>query len=559
MSANMRKWPANANANYDRGRPGAKFFDSLGTKIRRRNVNRNSHRPRAVIGLSLLAVCLFLVSRLHDGKGARLATTEPMLEANPRFKPSDWKPRNISVGSTNSVIILNNETTFESVALMDAVEEMTKEWANHDFQSPYKKNSTQLINRFEDERKSNSSVPHVVVFYHISFPLGRKREAMLALRTQLDVLSLGSYDIISRSYVHNRPVIVYYTIAGGTKSNVDYVKTLCRSKRKQLDCRLLGEYDTVTPSGTTLQNLYRFCSSRPEVRRVSYLTNLLPRRYGVNVTEAFAIPKTRAYSTAVMSNMCLKERGDSCNVCGAEFYSLPFNHFRGNMFTSTCEYVKQLREPAEFEERMDKVAGDALVWKLRNMIGTNLFGFDPELLGLSQYNVLHWIGSHPNLKPCDVAPVRYSWLNGGLIAPNDYSRYAVPLSCRVRHTAMLPLNNTTDNIFAISISCRASSKAYDFRWALAPRRSSAPLNTPLARQREDEVRADEAKSFQEYWYLAGQIHKWHSIYDAVPREDSWVWKWFPRGKEWLEGWNRFGKDVVRELATPHVDANEGVP
>jgi len=406
----------------------------------------------------------------------------------------------------------------------NAVREMAKQSANQDSQSPYK-NSTST-DMFRDVTEPNSIVPPVVVFYHVTFPLGRKKEAMMAFKTQLDVLALGSYDIRSRSYVHKRPVIVYYTIAGGTKANIDYVKNMCRSKRKQLDCRLLEEFDSVTPSGTTLQNLHRFCSSRPEVRRVSYLTNLLPRRYGGNRTEAFAIPKIRAYTTAVMSSMCLKERGDSCNVCGTEFYSLPFNHFRGNMFTATCEYVKRLREPAEFEEIMEKVAGDALVWKLRKMIGTNLFDFDPELLGLSQYNTLHWIGSHPNLKPCDVAPVKYSWF-GGLIAPNDYS----------------------------------SSKSYDFRWALAPRRSSAPLDTPLAlaRQLEDKVRTDEAKTFQEYWYLAGQIQKWHSIYGTVPREDSWVWKWYPRGKEWLEGWTRSGEEVIRELTTPYVDENEGVP
>ena len=424
----------------------------------------------------------------------------------------------------------------------NAVEEMAKQSANQDSQSPYK-NSTELF-RFEDERESNSSVPPVVIFYHVTFPLGRKKEAMLAVKTQLDLLSLGSYDIISRSYVHKRPVIVYYTIAGGTKVNVDYVKNLCKSKRRQLDCRLLGEFDSATPSGTTLQNLHRLCSSGPEVGRVSYLTNLLPRRHGADRTEAFAIPKIRAYTTAVTSNMCLKERGDSCNVCGAEFYPLPFNHFRGNMFTATCEYVKLLKEPAEFEERMDKVAGDALVWKLRKTIDTTLFDFDPELLGLGQYNVPHWIGSHPDLKPCDVAPVRYSWF-GGLVAPNEYSRYVT----YPRDSLFDKLPRTTDR----QRSCppgllSSSSKSYDFRWALAPRRSSAPPTTPLARQLEDEVRADGAR--REYWYLAGRIHRWHSIYGTVPREGSWAWTWFPGGKEWLEGWTRSGIEVVGELTTP---------
>mmetsp|Transcript_20907 Transcript_20907/g.42609 ORF Transcript_20907/g.42609 Transcript_20907/m.42609 type:complete len:888 (+) Transcript_20907:64-2727(+) len=364
----------------------------------------------------------------------------------------------------------------------------------------------------------------VVVFYQISFPEGRKKEAILTLKAQFDVLSLGQYNIITRYYDKKRPVLIYYSVSGGSPSNVEFVSSLCKSKSPRVTCRKLDHFRSTDVKGETLQQLHRFCRSKPS-SKVTYVTNQLPREYGVNRTETFSIQKVRAYTTAATSKMCLKSR-DKCNVCGMEFYPLPFQHFAGNMFSASCGYVKNLIPPEQFEVAMNHIADDVLINHLERAFTTELTPFTPRNLGLHQYSIEHWIGSHPDFKPCDVAPVTKSWfpfLTGRSYIPNDYS----------------------------------SSRVYDFLWGLAPRRSSIPPNSRRFSERKESIvqRRDEF-IFREYYYLAGNLHRWYKLYNKAPPITSWVWQWFPKGDDWWRGNVAYGSNVVEKLTEPFTD--EGV-
>ncbi|KAL7432313.1 hypothetical protein ACHAXH_002531 [Discostella pseudostelligera] len=406
----------------------------------------------------------------------------------------------------------------------NAVEEMVMQ-SSHEFHSAFvseNDDSAEFEIDHEDEALFSESTPPLVVFYHIAIPEDKKLAALHALKSQLNVLSMGQYDIISRSYRPQRPVIIYYSIAGDSHIIGNIVKNVCEST-SNLTCHKLSEFESPKASGETLQRLHSFCVSNPS-QKVTYLSNQLPGIHGDNSTEVYAMQKIRAYTTAVTSNMCLKSR-DRCNVCGTEFYPLPYNHFIGNMFTATCEYVKELLPPKQFERDMNDLAGDTLVSQLRRSITTELFEFTPQTVGLDQYSVEHWIGSHPDLEPCDVAPVRYSWfplLAGGSYLANDYS----------------------------------SSRSYDFIWADAPRRSSAP-GRRLRRKIERTAMEKDEIAFREYYYLAGNLFRWHRLYGKSPPWSSWVWQWYPRGDEWMQGTKMYGSDVVTKLSRPYWD--EGVP
>jgi len=417
---------------------------------------------------------------------------------------------------------------------VNAVEEMVIQ-SSPKFHSAFASNDynqTKFQIHEEDEKafSDKSTPPPLVVFYHISVPENRKLGALQAMKSQIEVLTLGQYDIISRSYRRQRPVILYYTLAGdvldpniNSKMHAAYIDSMCKNK-PNLTCRKLGDFKSANVNGETLHHLHDFCLAKPELS-VTYISNQLPQLHGVNATDRYALKKIRAYTTAVTSKMCLKSR-ETCNVCGTEFYPLPFNHFIGNMFTATCDYVKDLLPPEKFEAAMNDSAGNTLVSKLRGAITTELFQFTPQTLGLNQYSVEHWIGSDPDFKPCDVAPVRHSIFpifSGGSYAPNDYR----------------------------------GSQAYDFQWALAPRRSSAPDERRLKRWRENRAVEKDDIAYREYHYLAGNLFRWYKLYSKAPPPNSWVWKWYPRGEEWMHGTKRYGSSVVENLSRQWWD--EGVP
>ena len=110
-----------------------------------------------------------------------------------------------------------------------------------------------------------------------------------------------------------------------------------------------------------------------------------------------------------MCRLTSEEGEESCNVCGTEFYPLPFLHFAGNMFSTSCSHVKELLPPALFETRMNDIASDALLAKIEEIFATRLVRFDERILGSYQHSIEHsiehWIGSHPDLRPCDIAPM----------------------------------------------------------------------------------------------------------------------------------------------------------
>ena len=408
----------------------------------------------------------------------------------------------------------------------NAVNEMTLK-STRELYSGYDTNvSSAIANKFSSNNELPlGSKPPVVVFYHIAFPRDRKKEAQYALKVQLDVLANGQYDIQTRAFDHERATVIYYTIAEGDSFNVDFISKYCNRKKQNTTCHLLNEIPSANARGETLTQLYNYCQVNPS-SRVTYLTNMHPPVHGSNATGRHQMQRLRAYATAATSKMCLKSR-DACNVCGMEFYALPYLHFSGNSFTADCEYVNKLMPPRQFEVSMNEIAGKTLVTHLERSFTSELFAFTPQNLGLDHYSVEHWIGSHPDIKPCDVAPVKKSWIpwfRSNAYIANDYS----------------------------------SSRIYDFLWGVAPRRSHAPIGT-LAAATERAVREKETSLFRDYFYLAGNLFKWNELGLGHPPEESWIWNWFPGGDVWKEGIALNGSAVVDEFTLKYADPNQGVP
>mmetsp|Transcript_28003 Transcript_28003/g.58862 ORF Transcript_28003/g.58862 Transcript_28003/m.58862 type:complete len:898 (-) Transcript_28003:127-2820(-) len=409
----------------------------------------------------------------------------------------------------------------------NAIDEMVKQSSSHRNHSAFDKgNSENKHYNFDHDEKllSDPSDP-VVVFHHITFPEGEANKAHTALRSQFHVLSNGEYNNVTLHHNEDSPVILYYSVSGGTSSNLEFLSNLCESHAPKVTCKRLGRFESPHANGETLQQLHRFCQSNPTTK-VSYLTNMLPTENEADKTEMHPIEKTTAYTTAATSRMCLTSR-DNCNVCGMEFYPLPFHHFVGNMFAASCDYVKDLMPPDEFEVAMHDIVDDVLVKKVEGVYTAELSRFTPRNLGLDQYSIEHWIGSHPDFRPCDVAPVptytptsTRNQAYSPVLVPNEYS----------------------------------SKDVYDFSWGLAPRRKSTPPYTSTFSERKEVITQNRLRYiFREYSYLAGNLHRWYRLYKKAPSTKSWVWQWYPKGDEWRRGAITHGSDVVEKLSAPFVE------
>lgn len=57
----------------------------------------------------------------------------------------------------------------------------------------------------------------------------------------------------------------------------------------------------------------------------------------------------------------------------------------------------------------------------RGVLTSRLFADRLDRFGLERYSTEHWIGSHPNIKPCDMAPLPlHDWLKG-IATEADYA------------------------------------------------------------------------------------------------------------------------------------------
>jgi len=356
-----------------------------------------------------------------------------------------------------------------------------------------------------------------VVFYQISFPPVSNLIGLRSVQAQFDVLYMGQYDNVTNMYdTKSSRILLYYTISGGSKHEIDSVSKLCKEKSDRIICRQLGKYDIESTTGEILHYMYTYCNDKPSSFNVIHITNRIPGHISYKVIEkSYDASRIQAITTAVVSKLCHlhtattnDEKEETCNVCGQEFYPLPFLHFTGNMYSTTCGYINKLLPPTTFEKQMNEVAQDALLAQLEEVYTTKLIRFNERILGSYQHSTEHWIGSHPDLKPCDVAPRDINIIENGNV--NSMSRYSL---------------------------------------GQAPRRSSAPLGTFNSEgdaEAELKFRLKRDVALREYYYLAGNNFRWHRLYDTMPSDNSWVWKHFPDGQLWLAA-SRSGDDAINHL------------
>lgn len=332
------------------------------------------------------------------------------------------------------------------------------------------------------------------VFYQITIPNDSRKHALDVLSDQLQVIEATQ-----------KMASLHYSLSGdGESLAAKTVEDFC-GRHSSVRCHQLGAFSDERIDGNMLESLFKYCDANRD-REVVYLSNQL----SVHGADVFEANRTKTITAHVLSKDCrLAQQDTSCNVCGSEFYALPFMSFVGNMFAARCEYVMNLSSPRAFMAERREAAGDVLMDELKKHLVT---GFrknldSPYFLGIHQYSTRHWIGSHPDLVPCDVAPLQ---------APE--------------HSSQIELARLQ-----------------------APRRNIA-LHEDIedANRKDSDVRSSEARRVREYMYLAGNICKWYHHYSRVPGDSSWVWAYFPDGDMWKSAVSIFGKNAITKVSQQYI-------
>ena len=306
------------------------------------------------------------------------------------------------------------------------------------------------------------------------------------------------------------PTLLYYTVIGEPLHNQTWMQVLCRDNH--LECVPLP-YHVVGQEDVTLQALYEYCHAFPSQSVIYLHTKGSFHSAGPKVATQ-DIWRQRL-TEAATHRQCLEAVAlqGRCETCSLLLQPLPGIHYPGNMWTAACSHIIRLLPPQTFDKRMDQVVGDFVRFReaSHGRLNTTFFAQMPHMMGRTRFAAEHWLGSHPALRtPCDVS---------AHVTPNMSQWLHTPSSIA---TGALSSAN-----FSLGLS--PTFPIHDAHWDYFRygKRGHVVLETPALRLRD-------------YFLLPGQLFKFVHLYQQVPPDDSWIWRWFPDATLWQQRIQQYG-------------------
>jgi hypothetical protein len=160
------------------------------------------------------------------------------------------------------------------------------------------------------------------------------------------------------------------------------------------------------------------------------------------------------------------------------------------MWVASCDYIKGLVPPKDFGPKITAASGAIKDLASQDRLSMRMSDFSNTMMGLGRYANQQWIGTHPDVVPCQVSNAE----------------------------ARLEMWRNRD---AATFNSTLSGQA-------------APVNslneTKLKWLRHLEAVQDEEGRRREICLLPGLFQYWNHLYGgARPRPDSWFWTYFPDG------------------------------
>jgi hypothetical protein len=361
--------------------------------------------------------------------------------------------------------------------------------------------------------------PPFAIFYNVFVPSdqGEKGVANSLRIVQEQLRQVGSSYAAS---LQKQPTIFYNTL--GKRDGIEAIDMQIICHDNNLTCTHMEHYDEGFEQ-VTLQKVHDFCSIHKD-HRVVYL-----HTKGAYHTRPVNEGWRRHMTAAATSTDCLAPPNNTCNLCGWVYYPFWASFMPGNIWTAQCSYIQQLLPPKEYEQKQRHLVKEILIMRVLESFSMRMFprkdgsNLKMDLYGLNRYADEHWVGSHPAVVPCDVAgsvDLAVLWSNQQQQQQQTRSNFSM-----------------------------APREAVDAKWL-----TSRPHNT-------QSILKKEKNRIQEYYFLGGRLFLWIGLYNQVPSESSWVWKWFPDGARWkdtIAGSNQTMERLIQVLETASFQDGKNV-
>ncbi|KAL7565551.1 hypothetical protein ACA910_003826 [Epithemia clementina (nom. ined.)] len=314
--------------------------------------------------------------------------------------------------------------------------------------------------------------------------------------------------------------------------NHTWIDRFCQ-EYENLSCEHLG-HEREGHEEVTLQHLHDYCIDHPN-HLVAY----------VHTKGTFHAHKDndkwRQFLTkAALKDSCFRALDDDdtgkqqqCNVCGLQFYPIWITMFPGNFFAARCDYVKRLLPVTKHASKMSQIIDSVNAGRKEpnkknsknnnnytKIWNTRVYRWQNDVLGSGRWSREAWIGSHPSLKPCDMAGNITQLF---LAVPSDVGME------QIRQGIVQP-------------APRVPPTKGDWY-----RRNLKRLEQVIAEHAHEahDARGDNNPNDHgccarphEYFLLPGQLYRYYKLYQQFPSSDSWVWQWYPEGMQWRDKINR---------------------
>lgn len=332
---------------------------------------------------------------------------------------------------------------------------------------------------FDDESGSG-----VAIFYNLFVPSDDEGVANALNVVKEQIRQLGQSTLI-RENASNITMKMYYNLIGN-KDGIPHetMQSLCANVG--LQCHLQRTFVEGTYEEVTLDMLHDYCVSHQDHRAIYFHS-----KGSFHDTQKNRIWR-RNMLEAITSPQCVNPPDPSCSLCGLLFFPLWQMIVPGNFFVADCRYVSKLPSPIDYKEHL------ASLVRMRRQHGFSSHIYNPGCynLGMERFASELWIGSHPDLIPCDLATV-----------------------VDVEYWKRVPWD----------VAANYSS------FGLAPR---FPITHPdwqnLKHERLAKVLKDPNARLREHYLLAGVLYRHSEIYEQLPHPSSWIWEWFPDGEDWKD-------------------------
>ncbi|GKY94309.1 hypothetical protein MPSEU_000396700 [Mayamaea pseudoterrestris] len=430
----------------------------------------------------------------------------PIADSSPPPATSRSKRRRIAIAASAYLFYVSVRLFKSTYVLTASSDEMFQIANSMGFSMEQLWNGTSFGNTKIDPTPPKSIFS---IFYNIYIPSASDNfsiplDAALVKEIVQEQIGLIADSDAARTFDQIR--LNYITVGCPNVINATFVTDLCNSHQGRLKCHHV-RHENIGNEELTLQMLWEHCrrDGTPPDERVAYIHS--KGTFHSKTWNGLTQGSWRRHGTrTVVRKECFDPPNPLCNMCSMMSTLWPYVSGPGNFFTAKCDYVKKLYPPNEFQEAMAKInATRQMLTDVVHKFELNLLPVKDSNLGVDRYANEHWVGSNPEVQPCDMS-----------------------------------------DTYDMSFWQKTDQPDEAFKWEMQPR-SSTPSILKHLRTRDKTTR------LKDYFLLGGYLYKWYTLYGRGPPSDSWVWEWFPFGAEWKEAVENYGAHAMDVLLA--IEAN----